>query len=148
MIEMPITPRKSKTGLLAVIGASGVAGLLMATSVMSGLGEADGPPNDELVAIATSINAQLPVMIDEHTRLESATALPGPEFKYEYTIIGMERPPRRDQIVRVARPKIKERYRTAEDLKRMRELGVTLVYSYSDPHGDQVAKFEVSTEDL
>ncbi len=147
MNEPPIKPRKSKSGSIALIGASSVVGILMAGSVISGLNESEAPASDELIEIATSLNAELPAMIDQHTRLESTLALPGGKFMYNLTVVGLNRPPRRDQIVRQARPKITERYRTSDELKEMRDAEVTLVYLYADESGNELARFEVTPED-
>lgn len=148
MLEIPIKKKKPKAGLLAVIAAFGVAGLLMASSVLNSSGSPEGPVNELLVEAAKSLNAQLPAMVDKHTRLEATSVLPGDKFLYEYTIVGMDRMPRRDQIVRETRPRITKGYRTATDLQEMRDRDITLVCSYSDESGNEVVRYEVGPEDL
>lgn len=144
-------PKKSNTrtfGLIGAVAVSAVAVSLFASSGGDVKDAADLAVQEELTIVADSMNAALPAMLDQNTRLESASAQSKRVFEYRFTIVGMEQPPRRYQIVNEARPKVVAAYRTAEDMQHMRDLNVIVRYVYSDEAGKEVARFEVGPEDV
>lgn len=148
---MKTYPQKSKSrtfGLIGAVAVTAVAVSLFASSGGNVQDAADTAVQEELTLVADSMNAQLPAMLDPNTRLESTAALSERVFEYRITIVGMEKMPRRYQIVDEARPKVVTAYRTSEDMQNMRELKVVVRYVYSDEAGKEVVRFEVGPEDV
>ena len=148
---MKTFPKKSNTGKFGVVGAvaaSAIAVSLFASSGTDVQNAADQAVQVELTTVTESMNAQLPAVLDANTRLESTAALQGRVFEYRLTMVGMERPPRRYEIVDEARPKVVKAYRAAADMQEMREMEVTVRYVYSDEAGKEIVCFEVGPEDL
>lgn len=148
---MKTFPRKSnsrKFGLIGAVAVSAVAVSLFAKSGSDVQDAANTTVRDHLTRVSESLNANLPAMLDQNTRLESTSAAADRVFEYQLTIVGMERMPRRYEIVDEARPKIVKSYRTAADMQEMREMEVTVRYVYSDASGEEIVRFEVGPDDL
>jgi hypothetical protein len=147
---MQTFPKKSRNRSLGLVGAVAASVVAVTLFANSGSSEsaADIAVREQLAVVAESFNAQLPTMLDQYTQLDSTEALPERRFAYRYTIVGMQKIPQRYQIVNEARPKVVKAYRTADNMREMRELNVTVLYVYSDEKGDEVVRFEVGPEDL
>jgi hypothetical protein len=147
---MQTFPKKSRNRSLGLVGAVAASVVAVTLFANSGSSEsaADIAVREQLAVVAESFNAQLPTMLDQYTRLDSTEALPERRFAYRYTIVGMQKIPQRYQIVNEARPKVVKAYRTADNMREMRELNVTVLYVYSDEKGGEVVRFEVGPEDL
>ncbi|WP_168206913.1 hypothetical protein [Lacipirellula limnantheis] len=46
------------------------------------------------------------------------------------------------------RPITVNNYRTSKEMSDLRKMGVTLVYSYADEDGNEIAQFEIGPQDI
>lgn len=148
MKTFPKKSNKGKFGVIGAVAASAIAVSLFASSGKNVQNAADKAVQAELTTITESMNAQLPAMLDANTRLDSTAVLEGRVFEYRLTMVGMERLPRRYEIVDEARPKVVKAYRTAADMQEMREMEVAVRYVYMDEAGKEIVRFEVGPEDM
>ena len=109
------------------------------------------PPSIDqaLVATASQMNKNLPMMVDKETRLDNT--MPGPDktIIYRYTLINRsaaEVP--KDRLITAIRPQAVANYKTSESMKDFRNNGVTMQYQYSDKSGIFIAEFSVGPKDL
>ena len=56
--------------------------------------------------------------------------------------------PDRQTIVDSMRPITVNNYRTSKEMSDLRKMGVTLVYSYADEKGNEIARFEIGPQDI
>ena len=96
--------------------------------------------DDEIVKACEKLNESTPLMVDDVTRLDSATALPM-EIKYTYTLIGIEElgEEEKNELEKNTRNHIS----TAPDLKFYRENGIDMSYLYRNESGKDVCSFKI-----
>ncbi|WP_026474535.1 hypothetical protein [Alkaliflexus imshenetskii] len=100
-----------------------------------------------LVEVAEELNRICPFMVDDETRLDNATVLPGKVFQYGYTLVNFERDSIDvDVFVSHMQPVILNNVKTNPELKTFREQNVTIIYQYNDKNGEHIAKITVSPD--
>lgn len=101
--------------------------------------------DNQLQADAKSLQKKCPVMMDDITRWDSVSVLPGKTFRYSYTIVTSER---KDidsaNLVKSLEPSFINQVKTEPSLARYRENNVTLSYSYKDKNGQPIATINIS----
>ncbi len=112
--------------------------------------EASMSPEAELEQIAAKLNETLPRQLDAATRLESSSAEPGLQLHYFSTLLDGEQSADENfaENINGLRARLIEDYRDSAEMKRLRDLGVTLVYIYKDEAGNELARIEISPADL
>lgn len=131
------TPAPKKKALKILAGvAVGVVAFVAAQQLFFKTSSSDR----KLMATASETNKYLhkyfPVMVDEETRLDSVTALPGNVFEYHYTLVNtlkdsIDVP----QVEQTLKPVLLNHVKTSPTLEFLREGGVTMVYHYKDKTG-------------
>ena len=136
-----------KSPFLGVVAAV-VGGIVGVTAVQH---FSNRPPSIDrmLVATASQLNKNLPMMVDKETRLDNT--MPGPDktIIYRYTLINLraaEVP--KDRLITAIRPQAVANYKTSDSMKDFRNNGVTMQYQYSDKSGVFITEFSVGAKDL
>lgn len=128
--------------LLIVISIAGAIGrelgeIAFSSSKLSSQ-EAESILMEGIKDTASKINQQTPMMVDEGTRLDRATAEPGMRLVYHYTFPGYAS---KDIDANSFRtnfwPKIKSKVCSNEKMKPTLQLGGSYVYSYSSSDGNR-----------
>ncbi len=106
-----------------------------------------GTIEEQLKDAAVEINKISPKMMDEYSRLDSATTIADKTFKYHYTLINMTKEEVHiDILTRFIRPEIIENARNSPELKIFRENKITLSYNYYDKNGEFITNIDVTPE--
>lgn len=149
-----------RTIVTALICVAIYAGLIAAGTSSNTLGQSsfsagsDQNPKwveNDLQTAATEINQEAPILIDEYTRLDGATAGPGQVLTYRYTLIETDV----EQIVESALRDFENdmgeaiRLSTCDDpdTRSLLNAGVRFVYRYDDAAGNLVTQLEVKGRD-
>ncbi|UII33157.1 hypothetical protein LVD17_04865 [Fulvivirga ulvae] len=108
-----------------------------------------GPSTDEILQhAAAKVNEQCPMLIDDQTRLDSATALPDNNFQYRYTLSNIDKS---NTDLAVLEENLKamiiEAIKNNPDMTTFKELGTTIQYYYEGSDGEQLFNI-VITEDM
>lgn len=96
------------------------------------------PPSfdKEMVKVANEINKNCPMTLDKETRLDNVEALPDHVFRYNYTLVNMEKSQIESSgIKEYLQSKISSDVQTNPDLKAFREHKTTMEYNYKDKNG-------------
>lgn len=102
---------------------------------------------EQLTDAAREVNNISPKMVDEYSRLDSASAVSDQIFKYHYTLVNMSKTEvNSDTVEKYIRPGIIENVKTSPDLKDFRDNKITMSYNYYDKNGDFVLNIDVSPE--
>lgn len=102
---------------------------------------------ERLTDAAREVNNISPKMVDEYSRLDSASAVSDQIFKYHYTLVNMSKTEvNSDTVEKYIRPGIIENVKTSPDLKDFRDNKITMSYNYYDKNGDFVLNIDVSPE--
>lgn len=96
---------------------------------------------------AEAANKSCPMMVDEITRLDNVTALPGKTLQYNYTIFNIDRElldttAFKDQM----RPQMIQMIQTMPEMSSIRDYDVTLKYVYKDEAGDYLFKISIDSQ--
>ena len=101
----------------------------------------------QLVEVASEINKNCPMYLDEYTVLKNTLALPNKTLQYNYTLVHVTKEEvELDTIKKYVFPSILENVKTNPDLKYMRDHEVTLSYYYTDKKGEYVTQYIVKPE--
>ncbi len=93
---------------------------------------------------AAEINKSCPIMIDEYTRLDSASVMADNSFQFSYTLVQMDASALNPDTVRkYMEPGIVEHVRLSPDMKLFRDSKITIVYKYNDKNGEDVLAIQV-----
>lgn len=149
MNEKKKSPRLLAILITAVAGAVGAVGGRMAVEQFVGKSDKDAKFDQALVQAADELNRNLPMMVDDVTRLDSTIPLPGRKFVYKYTIIGVK-PEELDKnaFIKQKRLELITHYKTSPDMKNFRQNQVELSYFYALENGTTFAEIAVSPEDF
>jgi hypothetical protein len=100
-------------------------------------------------AYANQLNAKMPVMVDNDTRLDNVAALPGNVFQYNYTMINIDGS-RVDTVKakEIIEPQIESKLKTNDglDIKIFRAHKTTLMYVYKDKAGQYVLSIIITAD--
>lgn len=89
-----------------------------------------------LVEVASELNKNCPMMVDNITRLDNAVALPDNVFQYNYTLLGMSKESINiDDAKQRLEPNIINFVKTNPDMKTFRDNETTINYAYKDMSG-------------
>jgi len=102
-----------------------------------------------LMEISNEINKNLPMMIDENTRVDSTLGGPGNKITYFYTLVNHSA---QDIDIETLKPTLKKQlinnYKSSSGMKDLRENDVELQYIYRDNQAVELMKFIVTTSDF
>ena len=129
---------------LAVVISSAI-GAVVGILVVQSMFKSSSNRNVDAVLQRTAevLNKQLPMTIDKYTRLDTTVALPDGKFKYKYTVFSTDDLPRSAEFEKTIKPKLINIYQTSDDMKQLRVVNATLVYSYFLEDGTSYASFEI-----
>ncbi|WP_340066913.1 hypothetical protein [Ascidiimonas aurantiaca] len=96
---------------------------------------------------ASELNEQLPMIIDEFTRLDSATVVSKSRFAYHYTLKNVAKPEvNLDTVAKYIKPGIIENIKNSPELAPYRENKITMDYVYYDKDGYLVTTISVTPD--
>lgn len=150
--------------LLSVLG---LVALVIAMAIGGGVGKLVGkgvgdsltsstPTQAELEAVlieafretAETVNAGLPTMVDEETRLDKATVGPGPRMVYHNTFVGYKSDEiDRDWVHTSLRTHVKGNVCASSDMKPSLQYGAIYTYAYYGSEGGKIGDFEIRRTD-
>ena len=88
---------------------------------------------------ANELNKNLPMMIDQYTRLDATAPIPGKQFMYSFTIIGLLKDDLSDSDWYAGREEIETRvkntWKSDDDMQIFRENYIKVIYKYFDENG-------------
>ena len=100
---------------------------------------------DQLADAAREVNNISPKMVDEYSRLDSASAVSDQVFKYHYTLVNMSKQEvNTDTVEKYIRPGIIENVTSSPELKDFRDNNITMSYNYYDKNGKFILNIDVS----
>jgi hypothetical protein len=100
-----------------------------------------------LIQTSNEINKSCPILVDQETRLDNTTVLPGKTLIYNYTLLNLEKSQISvDTIKKYVVPTILNLVRTSPDMKIFRENETTFKYLYKDKIGAFVYELTVTPE--
>lgn len=108
------------------------------------------PPSYDkiMMQVASELNKNCPIMIDESTRLDNAISLPNNKFMYNYTLVNLTKDEfSLEYFKENVQPRITRTVATNPQMEIYRKHKTTLVYSYKDKNGDFVYEFSVTPEE-
>lgn len=101
----------------------------------------------ELKHVASELNKQTPMQIDQFSRLDSASTKGKTNFIYHYTLIDMKKSDvNLDTVNKYIRPNIIENVKNSPDLKFYRDNNITMDYKYYDVNRNYVMEISVTPE--
>ena len=101
----------------------------------------------ELAKVASEINKNCPMVVDQEIRLDNTAAFPNRTLQYNYTILNYEKAELDIKVVeRTLFSGILENIKTNPDMKAMKENEITFNYYYKDKKGAFVTKYVVTPE--
>ena len=121
------------------VGSFAVQSLLKSSS--------NGDVDTVLKQTAEQLNKKLPMTVDKYTRLDTTVALPGGKFNYRYTIFSVDELPEAAEFEKNLKPKLINLYQNGDDMKHLRAVSATLVYSYFLEDGTEFVSFEILADD-
>ena len=137
-----------KQPTLIIIGVlAAVIGSVVGLRTINNKG--DGSAKSPLEALASSLNAKLPMQIDKNTRWDSTAALPPNTLAYYYSILGVDE----SKIDKAAlkehlRPIVTATYRTSPDMAAIRAMKANLRYIYRSQSGVHLFDIDVLFSDI
>ena len=146
-----ILKEKPGKGLVVIIAICAVVGAATGSAAVKALfrsNPSDATIDKVLAETASDINRNLPMMVDQFTRINATAPLPGKKLLYKYTLLNLDPLPDRQTIIDSMRPITVNNYKTSQEMDGLREMGVTLVYSYADEKGNEIARFEIGPQDI
>jgi len=100
-----------------------------------------------LIEAANDVSKSCPMMLDDDTRLDSATVILPKTFQYNYTLINFEKEELDVlELKNMLEPDIVNFIRTSRDMKNFRDNKVVINYYYNDKNGDYLLNISVSPE--
>lgn len=143
LLQEPVKTTGSRRKSVGIIG-----GILAAGLTYWGVNHFffKSPSFDEvMMEVASELNKTCPVMVDQHTRLDNAIALPENSFQYNYTLVNLRKDEvNLDAVKENVEPGILNNIRTNPDMKIYRDNKTTLIYYYKDMNGEFVHKYSVT----
>lgn len=102
-----------------------------------------------LMHTASEMNKNLPITLDAHTRLDTTIAAPDDQLIYHYTLLNIDIESLVvEEFVTKMRPQLINLYQTSGDMQTLREMDVTLGYSYHSEDGKELVKISISPDDF
>jgi hypothetical protein len=146
--------------LRKLLSALGIISIFLIGEIGGGIGKIIGKaafapsnPNEQqvekkliegLTIAANQLNQQLPIMVDEDTRLDRATVGPGARSVYHYTFPNItSKEIDSNWLYTNLRPAITRKVCSSKDMEMSLRYGATYIYSYSGSDGNEIARFEI-----
>ena len=102
-----------------------------------------------LMELSNEMNENLPAMLDEYTRLDNTMADLGNKLLYRHTFLNIDLELfDESQFRRMMKENLINQYRTREDMKAFRDIGVELTYVYFSETGKELASITISPKDF
>lgn len=146
-IELLHKRKKRKNLIIGLVVAFTVVGIMSAT-VLS-MQKAIKPffTGKILDTAVSEVNKGCPVMVDQYTRLDSASVVAENSMQYNYTLINTELGEvNQDTIKKYLFPEIINNVKNSPEMKVFRDFKTTFIYSYRDKNGLAIVKFQVTPE--
>tara|TARA_R110000868_G_scaffold4211_2_gene26431 strand:- start:36336 stop:36899 length:564 start_codon:yes stop_codon:yes gene_type:complete len=101
--------------------------------------------NEEMIDVASELNKNCPIMIDEETRLDNTVALTNTIFQYNYTLVHMVKSEvSTEELEAYIKPILINNIKSNPEMKLFRDHKVTLNYAYKDKNGVFVLQLKIT----
>jgi len=101
-----------------------------------------------MLATATEINKNAPIVVDNDTRLDNCVALPGKIFQYNYTLINTEKSAVNvEEFRQYLSDRLINFVKTSPQMKFARDRDVSVNYNYSDKNGEFILAIKITPQD-
>lgn len=138
-------PKSNRKASWAGIIAGSIASVLSYYGVQQLFFKTD--VEKELKKAVVELNKQLPMQVDEYSRLDSASAEGKIRFNYYYTLFDLEKSEvNLDTVNKYIRPGIIENVQSSPELRGFRKNKITMNYNYFDKEGAFVTQISVTPE--
>jgi hypothetical protein len=98
-----------------------------------------------MIEYANKINKTCPSKVDEDIRLDNTMALPNNKFKYNYTLINLEKQNiDSNEIKDLLEPTLINNIKSSPDFKIFRDNKTTLTFNFKDKNGQYVLEINVT----
>lgn len=124
--------------------AAGIGNMFGVLMGKSGSLESDNAVDNVLVKVSAQMNKKLPIAVDNDTRLDRVSAVPGQHFIYHYTLVGLNASEVSvDRFQNSVKPELKNRLCDSSEMQNFLKNGVTISYLYKGKDGQPIggAKF-------
>ncbi|MGG5507349.1 MULTISPECIES: zinc-ribbon domain-containing protein [unclassified Myroides] len=139
--QLPKKAKKINLGVLLGI----VIGVAVVGFAVNYFSKSSVAIDQKLSIVASEINKNCPMVIDQDIRLDNTVAMPNKTFQYNYTLINYEKAQlNMDVVEETLFPTLLENAKTNPDMKEMREAEVTISYYYKDKKGEFVTKYVIT----
>ena len=151
----PISPTKSSFSalskiaavivLLVVMAFAGEIGKMMGKSTVNkyDAGKKDAEINALLIKTSKGLNAQLPMMVDEETRLDVTMVL-GKQLNYKYTFVNLKAEDIDNSLLQSnMEPLLKNNLCSNDSMKLLLKNGVSYNYLYSGKNGNLIGTITI-----
>lgn len=101
----------------------------------------------QLAGVMQKINATLPQMVDEQTRLDTTASGPGASFTYFYTLVNYASTQGNRQKIQEAIASLIKQRACASAKKNLLRSGVTMHYVYRTNDSMELTRFSIAPED-
>lgn len=146
-IELLHKRKKRRNLIIGLVVAFTVVGLMGATFLSMQKVIKPFFTGKVLETAVSEVNKKCPMMVDQYTRLDSASVVPDNSMQYNYTLINTELGEvNQDTVKKYVFPEIIKNVKTSPELKVFRDLKTTFIYSYRDKNGLAILKFPVTPE--
>jgi len=103
--------------------------------------------NKVMIELADEINKKCPSQVDEDLRLDNAIAMSNNKFKYNYTLINLEKQNiDSNEIKGIIEPTLINNIKTQNSFKIFRDNKTTLSFNFNDKNGQYVFEINVTPE--
>ena len=133
--------------LLVVMAFAGEIGKMVGKSTVNKYetGKKDATVNSILLKTSKELNAQLPIMVDEETRLD-VTMVMGKQLYYKYTLVNLKAEDiDKTLLISNLEPALKNNLCKNDQIKFLLENGVEYKYLYSDKLGNLIGTIEIDS---
>lgn len=136
------TPKKKMTPA-SLVGI--IFGIILVAAVTLYIARPTLDIDQALATVASEINKNCPIYIDQELRMDNTMAMPNKTLQYNYTIVNYALEELNLEVVESTLfTGILENIQTNPDMKEMREAKVTFNYYYKDKNGVYVTKYVVT----
>ena len=98
-----------------------------------------------MIEYANEINKTCPSKVDEDIRLDNTMAMPNNKFKYNYTLINLEKQNiDSNEIKDLLEPTLINNIKSSPDFKIFRDNKTTLTFNFKDKNGQYVLEINVT----
>jgi hypothetical protein len=119
--------------------ANGIGNFFGALVGKSAVFTPEAPIDDVLAKLSAQMNENLPMVVDNETRLDSVSAVPGRHFIYHYTLLTLSRADvDPDDFHKTIKPRLKSRLCGSAEMQNFLKNGVTISYLYKSKDGQPV----------